>query len=138
MVALVCSKAVSNDFLEEFTCALEKGDGSVGFGEGVVWLVRFGDDDHVRGTPWVCPVFQGAIERGDDEAGIRLKRPLKEFVGDPGRPRGRFVGGVSEGLTYFVFGDAVEWSLRYSEGGTTTIYRLEQSANLVGTWTTVG
>jgi hypothetical protein len=31
-----------------------------------------------------------------------------------------------------------EWSTRYSEGGTTTIHRLEQSASLVGTWTTVG
>src|ERR1700730_8324376 len=98
----------------------------------------FGDDDHVGLAPRVSPVFEGAIERGDDEAGIRLKRPLKEFVRDPGRPWGRFVGGVGESSADFVFGDAGKGTTRCSERGTTTIHWLEQSANRVGMWTTVG
>src|ERR1700730_16019830 len=98
----------------------------------------FGDDDHVGLAPRVSPVFEGAVECGDDEARIRLKRPFKEFVRDPGRPWGRFVGGGREGLTDFVFGDAEERSSICRRGGTTTIIRLEHSARLDGMWTTIG
>jgi hypothetical protein len=79
-VVFICSKAVSDDFLEKFTCTFEKGDGVVSFGKGVVWFVGLGDDNHISLAPWVCPVFEGAIECGDDKAGIHLKRPFKELV----------------------------------------------------------
>src|ERR1700730_5900112 len=98
----------------------------------------FGDDDHVGLAPRVSPVFEGAIERGDDEAGIRLKRPFKEFVRDPGRPWGRFVGGGGEGLADFVLGDTEERSSIRRRGRTTTIIRLERSARQDGMWTTGG
>jgi hypothetical protein len=91
VVPLICPKAVSNDFFEKLTRAFEEGDRAVGFGVGVVRFMGFRDDDDVGGTPRVCAVFQGAIERRDDEAGISFKCPFKELVGNPGRPWGRFV-----------------------------------------------
>jgi hypothetical protein len=91
MVPLICTEAISDDFFEQLTRAFEEGDRVVGLHKGVVRFVGFGDDDDVGGAPRVCSVFQGAVERRDDEARISFKRPFKELVGNPGRPWGRFV-----------------------------------------------
>jgi hypothetical protein len=32
-VAFICAQTISNDFLEEFTCALEKRDGAISLGD---------------------------------------------------------------------------------------------------------
>jgi hypothetical protein len=56
-VAFICSETVSNDLLQEFTCAFEEGYGVVCLCKGIIRLVGLGDDDHISCAPWVCPMF---------------------------------------------------------------------------------
>ena len=60
----VVLEALCNHLLEEFGHRLTEGYGAVGFGEGVVRLLRFGNDDHNRGLPdsRVVPQCDACVE----------------------------------------------------------------------------
>jgi hypothetical protein len=47
MEASIIHEVRGNNLLKQFPVALEEGDGMVGFGKAIVWLIGFGDRDNL-------------------------------------------------------------------------------------------
>jgi hypothetical protein len=87
-------EAPRDDPLEKLATALEKGDGAIGGGGGIVRLAWFGKGHDQSMLPRMDTIGQGSVKQVNKALGGHPERPLDELVRQAARAGGGAIRGV--------------------------------------------